>query len=195
MKAPFLDPKEQYHSIRKEIAPSILNILEISSFVPCKSVSDFEGSFASALGAKHCIGVSSGTDGNCLALWALGIKTGDDVLVAASTFIAMSLGATLGGATPVLVDCDPESYNIHPERVKASITPRTKAIVAAHLYGQAADLAPSPRWQKSTTSFLLKMRLRRILQSTMVKRIKMIRDHGATQKHVCEIFGQDYGME
>jgi dTDP-4-amino-4,6-dideoxygalactose transaminase len=140
MKVPFLDLKAQYHSIKKEMDEAIFGVIENSSFVLGKAVSDFENSFAAAHGVKHCAGVSSGTDGNHLVLWALGIGQGDEVIVPANTFIATAWGATLCGAKPVFVDCHPESYNIDPEKIVKAITPKTKAIVAVHLYGQAADM-------------------------------------------------------
>lgn len=140
MKVPFLDLKAQYHSIKKEIDEAILNVIENSSFVLGKAVADFESAFAAAHGAHHCIGVSSGTDGNHMVLWALGVGPGDEVIIPANTFVATAWGATLCGATPVFVDCDKDSYNIDPEKIEAAMTPRTKAIVAVHLYGQAADM-------------------------------------------------------
>jgi dTDP-4-amino-4,6-dideoxygalactose transaminase len=142
MKVPFLDLKIQYQSIKDEINPAIQNVLENASFVLGKSVSDFENEFAKAHEVKHCVGVSSGTDGNHIALWALGIQPGDEVIIPANTFIATAWGATLCGAKPVFVDCEPGSYNIDPANVEAAITPKTKAIVAVHLYGQPADIDP-----------------------------------------------------
>ncbi len=105
-----------------------------------KSVAEFEKSFGSAHDCKYCNGVSAGTDGNHIVLWALGIGPGDEVIIPANTFIATAWGATLNGATPVFVDCHPESYNIDPVKIGAAITPKTKAIVAVHLYGQPADI-------------------------------------------------------
>ncbi|NWF90112.1 MAG: DegT/DnrJ/EryC1/StrS family aminotransferase [Ignavibacteriaceae bacterium] len=142
MQVPFLDLKIQYKSIKNEIDPAIQNILDNTAFVLGKAVSDFETEFAHEHAVKHCLGVSSGTDGNHLALWALGVKAGDEVIVPANTFIATAWGATLCGATPVFVDCEPGSYNIDPNKVEAAITKKTKAIVAVHLYGQPADLDP-----------------------------------------------------
>jgi dTDP-4-amino-4,6-dideoxygalactose transaminase len=142
MQVPFLDLKIQYKSIKNEIDPAIQNILDNTAFVLGKAVSDFETAFAKEHEVKHCLGVSSGTDGNHLALWALGIKHGDEVILPANTFIATAWGATLCGAKPVFVDCEPDSYNIDPKKVEVAITPRTKAIVAVHLYGQPADLDP-----------------------------------------------------
>ena len=91
---------------------------------------------------KHCIRVSSGTDGNHMVLWSLGIEPGDEVIIPANTFIATAWGATLCGAKPVFVDCEPGSYNIDLQKVEAAISPKTKSIVAVHLYGQPADLDP-----------------------------------------------------
>ena len=142
MQVPFLDLKIQYKSIKNEIDPAIQSIIDNTAFILGKSVSDFESAFASDHNVKHCVGVSSGTDGNHLALWGLGIKNGDEVIMPANTFIATAWGATLCGATPVFVDCDSESYNIDPTKVEAAITKNTKAIVAVHLYGQSADLDP-----------------------------------------------------
>jgi dTDP-4-amino-4,6-dideoxygalactose transaminase len=140
MNIPFLDLKKQYQAIKHEVNPAIQEILDNASFVLGKSVSNFEAQFALAHTVKHCVCVSSGTAGNHLVLWALGLKTGDEVIVPANTFVATAWGATLCGAKPVFVDCDPVSYNIDPGKVDAAITPRTKAIVAVHLYGQPADM-------------------------------------------------------
>lgn len=142
MKIPFLDLKKQYESIKDEIDPAIQNVINNTAFILGKPVTDFETEFAKAHDVKHCIGVSSGTDGNHLALWSLGLKSGDEVIIPANTFIATAWGATLCGATPVFADCEPESYNIDPVKVEEKITPKTKAIVAVHLYGQPADLDP-----------------------------------------------------
>jgi dTDP-4-amino-4,6-dideoxygalactose transaminase len=140
MKVPFLDLKAQYQTIKNEVNPAIQDILDNAAFILGKSVLKFEKEFAEAHNVKHCIGTSSGTDANHLVLWALGIEPGDEVIIPANTFIATAWGATLCGAKPVFVDCHPESYNIDPAKVEAAITKKTKAIVAVHLYGQAADM-------------------------------------------------------
>ena len=139
---PFLDLKAQYQSIKSEVDPAIQHVLDNTAYILGKSVSDFEKAFAAAHNVKHCIAVGSGTDGNHLALLALGVGYGDEVIIPANTFIATAWGATLCGATPVFVDCEPDSYNIDPSKVEAAITAKTKAIVAVHLYGQPADLDP-----------------------------------------------------
>src|ERR1035437_2699209 len=155
MKVPFLDLKAQYNSIKDEINPAIQNILDNTAFILGKSVSEFETNFAKAHDVKFCYGVSSGTDGNHLVLWALGIKSGDEVIIPANTFIATAWGATLCGATPVFVDCEKDSYNIDPELVERAITPKTKAIVAVHLYGQPANLDPLREIAKRHNIFLV----------------------------------------
>jgi len=142
LEIPFLDLKTQYQFIKDEILFSIENVLDNTSYVLGKPVKEFEENFAAAHNGKHCIGVSSGTDGNHMVLWALGIGPGDEVIIPVNTFIATAWGATLCGAKPVFVDCHPESYNIDPEKVEAAITPKTRAIVAVHLYGQPADMDP-----------------------------------------------------
>jgi len=142
MTVPFVDLKCQYQSIKTEIDRAIENVLETSSFVLGKAVTEFESRFAHEHQVRHCCALSSGTDGNHLALWVLGVGPGDEVIIPANTFIATAWGATLCGATPVFVDCDSESYNVDPGAVEKAITPKTKAIVAVHLYGQPANMDP-----------------------------------------------------
>ncbi|MGD9200537.1 MAG: DegT/DnrJ/EryC1/StrS family aminotransferase [Chitinispirillia bacterium] len=140
MNVPFLDLKMQYNSIRDEINPAIQNILDSCSYILGNSVSDFEQEFAKLHNGKYCYGLASGTAGNHVVLWTLGVGPGDEVIIPANTFIATAWGATLCGAQPVFVDCHPDSYNIDPDKVENAISSRTKAIVAVHLYGQAADM-------------------------------------------------------
>lgn len=142
MNIPFLDLKANYNSIKSEVDAAIQNVLDNTAYILGASVQNFEKDFAAAQHVKYCIGTSSGTDANHLVLWGLGIGAGDEVIIPANTFIATAWGATLCGATPVFVDCHPESYNIDPAKVEAAITSKTKAIVAVHLYGQSADLDP-----------------------------------------------------
>ena len=142
MQIPFLDLKVQYKSIKEEVNQAIQNVLDNTAFVLGKAVFDFEKNFASAHNVKHCVGVSSGTDGNHIVLWALGTGVGDEIIIPANTFIATAWGATLCGAKPVFVDCEPNSYNVDPKKLEAVITSKTKAIVAVHLYGQPADIDP-----------------------------------------------------
>lgn len=140
MNVPFLDLKAQYKSIKDEVNVEIQKVLENTAYILGESVSKFEKDFAEHHSVKYCLGTSSGTDGNHMTLWALGIEPGDEIIIPANTFIATAWGATLCGATPVFVDCHPESYNIDPGKLEEKITKKTKAIVAVHLYGQPADI-------------------------------------------------------
>ncbi len=142
MRVPFVDLKAQYASIKDEVLPAIHSVLDNTAYVLGKPVSEFETAFGAAHGVRYCYGVSSGTDGNHMVLWALGIGPGDEVIIPVNTFIATAWGATLCGATPVFVECEPDSYNIDPQKVEAKITSRTRAIVAVHLFGQPADMGP-----------------------------------------------------
>lgn len=140
MKIPFLDLKANYLSVKNEVQTAINEVLDNTAYILGEKVTNFEKNFAQAHNVKFCYGTGSGTDANHLALWALGIGAGDEVIVPANTFIATAWGATLCGATPVFVDCEADSYNLDPNKIEAAITPKTKAIVAVHLYGQPADI-------------------------------------------------------
>jgi dTDP-4-amino-4,6-dideoxygalactose transaminase len=155
MKIPFLDLKSQYSSIRLEVNAAIQEVLDNTSYVLGRRVADFEIAFAERHKVHFCCGVSSGTDGNHLALWALGVGPGDEIIIPANTFIATAWGATLCGATPVFVDCTNDSYNIDPGKIASAITPKTKAIVAVHLYGQAADMDPIAAIARKYNLFLV----------------------------------------
>lgn len=155
MQVPFLDLKVQYQSIKKEVDQAIQNVIDNTAFILGKAVSDFEQRFASEHQVKYCLGTSSGTDANHMVLWSLGIQPGDEVIIPANTFIATAWGATLCGATPVFVDCHPESYNIDPSKIEAAITKKTKAIVAVHLYGQPADLDAIKKIAKKHNLFVV----------------------------------------
>ena len=135
-----MDLKGQYEGIKGEIRVAMDEVLDNTAYILGKPVANFEKGFAEMHGVECCYGVSSGTDGNHLVLWALGVGHGDEVIIPADTFIATAWGATLCGATPVFVDVDPESYNLDPKKVVLAITSKTKAIVAVHLYGQPTDI-------------------------------------------------------
>ena len=140
MKVPFVDLNAQYHSISEEIDGAIKAVINDSAFIGGYYVKLFEEAFAAYCQAKHCVGVGNGTDAIYLALRALGIGPGDEVITVANSFIATAEAITLTGARVVFVDCDSETYNVDVEKVPAAITPRTKAIVPVHLYGQPADM-------------------------------------------------------
>jgi dTDP-4-amino-4,6-dideoxygalactose transaminase len=139
---PFVDLKAQYHGMRAEIDAAVLNVLENSSFILGREVAAFEEQFAAYCEAGQAIGVNSGTSALHLALLAAGIGPGDEVITVPFTFVATVAAIGYTGATPVLVDIDPLTYTMDPAGIEAAITPRTKAIVPVHLFGQAADMDP-----------------------------------------------------
>jgi len=139
---PFVDLKAQYRSIKTEITAAIENVLENSQFILGPEVSAFEKEFARYCGTEHAIGVNTGTSALHLALLAAGIGPGDEVITVPFTFVATVAAIVYTGAKPVFVDIDPVSFTMDPTRIEAAITPRTKAILPVHLYGQPADMDP-----------------------------------------------------
>lgn len=142
MKVPFVDLKAQYAQIRDEINPVIQEVIDNASFVGGPYVKAFEENFAEFCGAQYASGLSSGTAALHLALLACGIGSGHEVITVPNTFIATTEAISMSGAKPVFVDVDLESYNIDVSKIEAAITPRTKAIMPVHLYGQPVDLDP-----------------------------------------------------
>lgn len=139
---PFVDLKAQYRSIKDEVNTAIGRVLENTSFILGPEVQAFEEAFADYVGAKYCIALNSGTAAVQVAVQSCGIGAGDEVIIPANTFFATAEGVSTAGAKPVLVDADPVSYNIDVTKIEAAITPRTRAIMPVHLYGQSADLDP-----------------------------------------------------
>jgi len=142
VKVPFLDLKSQYHAIKPEIDAAVAKILESSQFVLGEEVAGFEREFAAYSGAAQGIAVNSGTSALHLALLAAGVGPGDEVITVPNTFVATVAAIKYTGARPVLVDIDPVRYTMDPARIEAAITPRTKALIPVHLYGQPADMDP-----------------------------------------------------
>ncbi|WP_298268171.1 DegT/DnrJ/EryC1/StrS aminotransferase family protein [Geobacter sp.] len=138
---PMVDLKVQYLKIKEEIDRGILDALEKTQFILGPNVTAFEEEAAACLGVKYAVGVASGTDALHLALAAAGVKEGDEVITSPFTFIATAEAIRYVGATPVFVDIDPKTYNIDPARIEAAITPKTRAVLPVHLFGQPADLA------------------------------------------------------
>jgi dTDP-4-amino-4,6-dideoxygalactose transaminase len=134
-----LDLKEQHQKIKAEIFEAFEKVYDATAFSGGPFVEEFEKSFANYIGVKHAIGVSNGTTALHLAMLALNIGPGDEVIIPANTFIATAWGVSHAGATPVFVDCD-ETWNIDVTKIEAAITPKTKAIIGVHLYGQPCDL-------------------------------------------------------
>jgi dTDP-4-amino-4,6-dideoxygalactose transaminase len=142
MNVPFVDLQAQYRSIKREVDEAIARVVESAAFILGREVEAFEAAFAAYLGARFCVGVNSGTAAVQLAVTACGVGAGDEVLVPANTFFATAEAVSTAGATPVFVDADPVSYTIDVNKIEAAITPRTRAIIPVHLYGQSADLDP-----------------------------------------------------
>jgi dTDP-4-amino-4,6-dideoxygalactose transaminase len=140
MPVPFVDLQAQYRSIKAEVDAAVQRVLDTSAFILGREVEAFERAFAKYVGARECVGVSNGTAAIQLALQACGVGAGDEVVVPANTFFATAEAVSTAGATPVFVDCDPVTYNIDASRIEAVITPRTRALLPVHLYGQPADL-------------------------------------------------------
>ena len=139
---PFVDLKAQYASIKPEIDTAIARVLESCEFTLGSEVAAFEEEFAAYCQAQYAIGVNTGTSALHLALLAAGVGPGDEVITVPFTFVATVSAICYTGATPMFVDIDPQSFTIDPEAIEAAITPRTKAIIPVHLYGQPADMDP-----------------------------------------------------
>ena len=140
MPVPFVDLQAQYRSIKAEVDAAIQRVLDTSAFILGREVEAFERAFSEYVGARECVGVSNGTAAIQLALTACGVGAGDEVIVPANTFFATAEAVSTAGATPVFVDCDPVTYNIDVTKIEAAVTPRTRALLPVHLYGQPADL-------------------------------------------------------
>lgn len=139
---PILDLKVQYQAIKEEVDRAIQEVLDSGRFVLGPDVKALEEEIAEYCGCAYGVGVASGTDALRLSLAALGIGPGDEVITTPFTFVATANTISRAGARPVFVDIDPQTYNIDPDAVAAAVTPRTKAIVPVHLYGQPADMDP-----------------------------------------------------
>jgi dTDP-4-amino-4,6-dideoxygalactose transaminase len=142
VKVPFVDLRAQYAEIQEQILPAVQQTLEDATYILGPEVSLFEQEFASYLGVRHAVGVGNGTDALLIVLKALGVGPGDDVILPANTFVATAEAIIHVGARPVLVDVRPETYNLDVTQLEDRITPRTRAIIPVHLYGQPADLMP-----------------------------------------------------
>ncbi len=137
---PLVDLAAQYATIQDEVESAIRRVLETTRFIMGPEVQAFEEAFAAFCGAQHCVGVSSGTSALELTLRALGVGPGDQVITVAHTFIATAEAISATGATPVFVDIQPDSYNMDPAQVAQAVTPRTRAVIPVHIYGQPADI-------------------------------------------------------
>ncbi|OQX96622.1 hypothetical protein B6I21_00490 [candidate division KSB1 bacterium 4572_119] len=142
MQVPFVDLKTQYQSIKTEVNKEILSVIESCAFVKGPAVKKFEQDFASYCNAKYCVGVGNGSDALYLAMRAMDIGAGDEVITTPNTFIATSESISQTGAKVVLVDINPQTYNIDVNKIEEKITSKTKALLPVHLFGQPADMDP-----------------------------------------------------
>jgi dTDP-4-amino-4,6-dideoxygalactose transaminase len=140
MKVPLLDLKPQYHSLKKELDEAVIRVAESQYFIMGPELTSMEKAFCDYLGCKHAIGVSSGTDALLLALMAIDLKPGDEVIVPTYSFFATAGVVSRLNAIPVLTDSDPLTFNIDPADFERKITKRTKAVIPVHLYGQSAEM-------------------------------------------------------
>ncbi len=172
MHIPLVDLKRQYQGIKEEVLAEIGRALEGMQLFLGKNVQAFESEFATYCDAEFAIGVGSGTEALHLALLACGVGPGDEVITVSNTFFATVEAIALVGARPVLVDIDPDTYNIDPSQIEGSISARTRAIIPVHLYGQPANMDS-------------------ILKLAQAHRLKVIED--ACQAHGAEYYGRRTG--
>lgn len=137
---PFLNLKAQHQALKSEILAAVSDVLDSTAFAGGPYVAKFEEQFAAYCGVKHAVGVGNGTDALWFALLGLGVGPGDEVITVPNTFIATTEAITYCGAKPVFIDIDEETYTMDPRLIESAITPRTKAIIPVHLYGQPADM-------------------------------------------------------
>jgi dTDP-4-amino-4,6-dideoxygalactose transaminase len=142
MNVPFVDLQAQYLSIRDEIDAAISGVIRNSAFVRGPHVEEFERRWAEVAGFRHCVSCANGTDALYISMRALGVKSGDEVITTAHSWISTSETITQAGGRVVFVDTDEDTFTIDPARIESKITPRTVGIIPVHLYGQAADMDP-----------------------------------------------------
>src|SRR5882762_10512698 len=142
MQVPLLDLQAQYRPLRDEILAAITRVCDSQRFIMGPEIDALERELSALLGVKHAIALSSGTDALLLALMALDIKAGDEVVTTTYSFFATAAAIVRVGARPVLVDIDPATFNMDPAQAAAALTPRTRAILPVHLFGLSVDLDP-----------------------------------------------------
>lgn len=139
-KIPLVDLKAQYQTISPEVDQAIKEVVESAYFILGKEVEEFESKYAKFIGTDYAIGVASGLNALEIGMRACGVGAGDEVITPTNSFIASSSAISFTGATPVLVDCEEDSFNIDPKKIEEKITKRTKGIMPVHLYGRCADM-------------------------------------------------------
>jgi dTDP-4-amino-4,6-dideoxygalactose transaminase len=175
---PFLDLKRQHAALRAEIIEAISRVIEDTAFSGGPFVEEFEREFAAYCGTPCAAGVGNGTDALHLAVRALGIGPGDEVIVPANTFVATAWGASHAGATPVFVDCHPETWTIDPARIEERITAATRAIAGVHLYGQPFDFDAVKEIAARRSLFLVEDCAQAVGASYRGKRVGSLGDAG-----------------
>ncbi len=155
MQIPFFDLKKQFTLLEKEIKSALDEVFKTQQFILGPNVDALEKTIASYCRTKYAIGVASGSDALLLSLMSLGIGTGDEVIIPPFTFFATAGSVSRLGAIPVFVDIDPDTYNIDPSKIEERITPKTKAIIPVHLFGQCADMAPILRIAKEREIYVI----------------------------------------
>lgn len=140
MQIPLINLKKQYETIKNETDKKVLDILSSANYIMGENVKTFENEFANYVGAKHSISVGNGTDALIIALKALGIGEGDEVITTPFTFFATAESISFVGATPVFVDVKKDTFNLDPAKIEEKITSKTKAIMPVHIFGQSCDM-------------------------------------------------------
>jgi dTDP-4-amino-4,6-dideoxygalactose transaminase len=232
MKIPFLDLKTQYKSIKGEIDEAIQEVIDSCAFAGGKFVEQFEEAFADFCQCEHAVGVGSGTEALWLALLALEVGAGDEVITVPNTFIATAEAISFCGAKPVFIDIDERTYTMNPSLIEPAITPRTKAIIPVHIFGHMADMDPIMEIARANSVFVIEdacqahgaeYRGKRagsigdagcfsfypgknlgafgeagavVTQNVKVAdKIRILRDHGQSQKYYHEIIGWNARMD
>jgi dTDP-4-amino-4,6-dideoxygalactose transaminase len=140
MKVPLLSTTREYEEIAAEIKTCVEKVLKSGQYILADEVQKFEEAFAARIGSSYAVGVGSGTDALILSLRTLGIEAGDEVITSPFTYFATAEAIVIAGAKPVFADIDPKTFNVNPSKIKEKITPKTKAIIPVHLYGQCAQM-------------------------------------------------------
>src|SRR5437660_2162189 len=155
MRVPFVDLNAQHDRIRAELEGAIGDVIDSGAFAGGPFVEKFEANFATYCGCEHAVGVGNGTDALWLSLLALGIGAGDEVITVPNTFMATAEAISYSGARPVFVDVDDCTYTMDPAGLEAALSPRTKAIIPVHLFGQMADMDPILEFARSHNLFVI----------------------------------------
>ena len=185
---PFLDLGALHHPISPSLEDAFHRVLASNSLILGSEVDQFEREFARYCGVEHCIGVANGLDALMLTLHALGVGPGDEVIVPSQTYIATWLAVSQVGATPVPVEPDERTYNIDPALIERAITPRTRAIMPVHLYGQPADMDP-------IIEIASKRHLSVVEDAALADRLRLLRNYGSRTKYRNECKGYNSRLD